>query len=309
MHDVIVIGGGPAGLSAALVLGRCRRRVLLCDSGRYRNAATHAMHGFLTRDGLPPAQLRQIAREQLKQYPVEILDMAVADARQDGDVFEVTLVSGERLRARKILLATGLVDELPELEGLKDFYGTSVFHCPYCDAWEVRDKPLSVFSNGAEGVKLSATVRMWSDDVILFTNGPVDLEKEDADLLDRLGITLCQGRVARIEGKDGILERVVLEDGGSVPRRAMFLKTKQKQCSDLAKKLRVPMTEENGIKKGGKYEETYVRGVFVAGDASKDLLMAIVAASEGAQAAFGINCELQSEDQSIEGCRKRVEGS
>jgi thioredoxin reductase len=309
MHDVIVIGGGPAGLSAALVLGRCRRRVLLCDSGRYRNAATHAMHGFLTRDGLPPAQLRQIAREQLKQYPVEILDMAVADARQDGDVFEVTLVSGERLRARKILLATGLVDELPELEGLKDFYGTSVFHCPYCDAWEVRDKPLSVFSNGAEGVKLSATVRMWSDDVILFTNGPVDLEKEDADLLDRLGITLCQGRVARIEGKDGILERVVLEDGGSVPRRAMFLKTKQKQCSDLAKKLRVPMTEENGIKKGGKYEETYVRGVFVAGDASKDLLMAIVAAAEGAQAAFGINCELQSEDQSIEGCRKRVEGS
>lgn len=304
MHDVIVIGGGPAGLSAALILGRCRRRVLLCDSGRYRNAATQSMHGFLTRDGIHPAELRQIAREQLKPYPIEILDIAVADARKDGDVFEVTLVSGERVRGRKILLATGLVDELPELPGLNDFYGTSVFHCPYCDAWEVRDEPLGVFSDGGEGLKLATTVRMWSDDVILFTNGPVKLEKEDEDTLHRLGISLCQGRVERLEGKDGVLERVVLADGSSVPRRAMFMKTKQKQQSDLAERLRVPVSQENGIEKGGKYEETYVKGVFVAGDASRDLLMAIVAAAEGAQAAFGINCELQKEDQSVDACKE-----
>ncbi len=297
MHDVIIVGGGPAGLSAALILGRCRRRVLLCDSGQYRNAATHAVHGFLTRDGTPPVELRQIAREQLKPYAVEVLDMGVADARKVGDQFEVTLLSGERLFCRKILLATGLTDELPDLPGLSEFFGTSVFHCPYCDAWEVRDKPLSVFSNGAEGVKLSTTVRMWSDDVVLFTNGPVELEKEDAEVIQRLGIKLCQERVARLEGKDGILERVVFEDGSSIPRRAMFLKTKQRQTSDLAKKLRLPVTEEHGIEKAAKYEETYIRGVFVAGDASKDLLMAIVAASEGAQAAFGINCELQVEDQ------------
>jgi thioredoxin reductase len=307
MHDVIVIGGGPAGLSAALILGRCRRRVLVCDSGRYRNAATQSMHGFLTRDGIHPAQVRQIAREQLKQYPVEILDMAVIDVRRDGNGFEVTLASGERLRCRKLLLATGLVDELPELKGLKDFYGTSVFHCPYCDAWEVRDKPLGVFSNGAEGVKLSMTVRMWSDDVILFTNGPVELEKDAADGLERLGIQVFQDRVDRLEGKDGVLERVVFEDGSSIPRRALFLKTKQKQQTDLAKKLRLPISEDNGIEKGGKYEETYVKGVFVAGDASKDLLMAIVAAAEGAQAAFGINCELQAEDQSVEMCKRRPE--
>jgi thioredoxin reductase len=260
------------------------------------------MHGFLTRDGTPPPELRQIAREQLKQYAVEILDMGVADARQVDNLFEVTLVSGERVRCRKILLATGLVDELPELPGLMDFYGTSVFHCPYCDAWEVRDKPLGVFSNGAAGVKLSATLRMWSDDVILFTNGPVDLEKEDADMLERLKISLCVEGVERLEGKDGILERVVLKSGGSIPRRSLFLKTKQKQRSDLAKKLRLRVTEEHGIEKRYKYEETYVKGVFVAGDASKDLLMAIVAAAEGAQAAFGINCELQAEDQSAEAC-------
>ena len=297
MHDVIIVGGGPAGLSAALILGRCRRRVLLCDSGRYRNAATHFVHGFLTRDGTPPAELRQIAREQLKPYAVEVLDMGVSDARKVGDQFEVTLLSGERVYSRKLLLATGLTDELPDLPGLSEFFGTSVFHCPYCDAWEVRDKPLSVFSNGAEGVKLSTTVRMWSDDVVLFTNGPVELEKEDAETIQRLGIKLCQERVARLEGKDGILERVVFEDGSSIPRRAMFLKTRQKQTSDLAYKLRLPVTDEHGIEKAAKYEETYIRGVFVAGDASKDLLMAIVAASEGAQAAFGINCELQVEDQ------------
>jgi thioredoxin reductase len=265
------------------------------------------MHGFLTRDGIHPAQVRQIAREQLKQYPVEILDMAVIDARRDGNGFEVTLASGERLRCRKLLLATGLVDELPELKGLRDFYGTSVFHCPYCDAWEVRDKPLGVFSNGAEGTKLAMTVRMWSDDVILFTNGPVELEKADADGLERLGIQVFQDRVDRLEGKDGVLERVVFEDGSSIPRRALFLKTKQKQQTDLAKKLRLPVSEDTGIKKGGKYEETYVKGVFVAGDASKDLLMAIVAAAEGAQAAFGINCELQAEDQSVEMCKRRPE--
>ncbi|MCK6587343.1 MAG: NAD(P)/FAD-dependent oxidoreductase [Polyangiaceae bacterium] len=304
MHDVIVIGGGPAGLSAALVLGRCRRRVLLCDSGRYRNAATRSMHGFLTRDGIHPAEMRQIAREQLKPYPVEILDMAVTDARKDGDGFEVTLVSGERRRCRKLLLATGLIDELPELLGLNDFYGTSVFHCPYCDAWEVRDKPLGVLSQGAEGVKLATTVRMWSSDVVLFTNGPADLEKADTETLERLGISLCQERIERLEGAGGVLERVLLEGGRSVPRRALFLKTKQRQHADLAKKLRVPVSQENGIEKGGKYEETYVKGVFVAGDASKDLLMAIVAASEGAQAAFGINCELQREEQCVDACKE-----
>lgn len=297
MRDVIIIGGGPAGLSAALVLGRCRRRVLLCDSGRYRNEATHAVHGFLTRDGTPPAELRQIAREQLKPYNVEILDMGVADARRDGSAFEVTLVSGERLRARKLLLATGLVDLLPDIPGLNELYGTSVFHCPYCDAWEVRDKPIAVLSNGGEGFKLATTLRVWSDDVILFTNGMCEFEKADAEALARLKIGVRHERVERLEGKDGVLQRIVFEDGATLARRALFLKTKQVQRSDLAKKLRVPVSEEKGIEKGDKHEETYVNGVFVAGDASKDLLMAIVAASEGAQAAFGINCELQLEDQ------------
>jgi thioredoxin reductase len=136
MFDVIIVGAGPAGLSAALVLGRCRRRVLVCDSGEPRNAASHGLHGFITRDGIKPKEFLRIGREELTQYEtVELRDATVVAASREDDGFEVTLAGGERIASRKLLLATGVVDELPELEGLDQFYGRSVFHCPYCDGW------------------------------------------------------------------------------------------------------------------------------------------------------------------------------
>jgi thioredoxin reductase len=209
----------------------------------------------------------------------------------------VTLANGERASGRKLLLATGLVDKLPELPGLRELYGKSAFHCPYCDGWEVRDKPIAVYGEGCEGFKLAMTLRIWTQDVVLLTNGSADFDKKDKETLARMKIVVRSERVARLEGADGILQRVVFEGGESVARSALFLKMVQVQGSDLARKLRLPVSEEDGIKKGGKYEETYIKGVFVAGDASKDLLLAIVAAAEGAQAAFGMNCELQEEDQ------------
>ncbi|WP_437334801.1 NAD(P)/FAD-dependent oxidoreductase [Sorangium sp. So ce394] len=295
-YDVIIVGGGPAGLSAALILGRCRRRVLVCDSGRYRNDAAVAMHGFLSRDGIAPSELRRLGREQLEPYGVEIRDVAVADVRRDAKRFEVTLEGGERLRSRKLLLATGLVDRLPDLPGLPAMYGTSVHHCPYCDGWEAREQPIGVYGQGCTGVALALNMKTWSDDVILFTDGPASLSRSDVARLARHGIGVREERIARLEGRDGVLERVVLEDGSAVERRSLFLKTKQEQGSELARKLRCKVTEERGVETAAKHEETTCEGVFVAGDASKDVLLAIMAAAEGADAAFGVNCALQEED-------------
>lgn len=301
MYDAIIIGGGPAGLSAALVLGRCRRRVLVCDSGRYRNDASRAMHGFLSRDGVHPAELRRIGREQLAPYNVELRNVLVADAKATDGGFEVTLTSGERLRSRKLLLATGLVDQIPELAGLPEMYGKSVFHCPYCDGWEVCDKAIAVYAQGCDGVRLAKTMRQWSRDIVLCTDGPggPELDEKERAGLARLGVGLREERILRLEGKNGMLERIAFEGGATLARSAMFLKCAQVQTSDLAYKLRIPVSEEDGIKKkkGATHEQTYAKGVFVAGDASKDLLLAIMAAAEGANAAFGINCELQEEDE------------
>src|SRR6185503_11154078 len=152
LFDVIIVGAGPAGLSAAQILGRCRRRVLVCDSGHPRNAASHALHGYLTRDGIAPGEFLEIGRIQLLRYTtVELRSTSVTEARRVNKLFEITLQSGERLTSRKLLLATGVVDDLPLLEGLQGFYGTSVFHCPYCDGWEIRDQPLAIYGRGENG--------------------------------------------------------------------------------------------------------------------------------------------------------------
>src|SRR5215471_3565198 len=157
MYDVIIVGAGPAGLSAALMLGRSRRRVLVCDTGRPRNAASHAMHGYLTRDGIPPLEFLAIGRAQLRQYDtVEIRDVEVvaAECRPDGR-FHVTIADELMLESRKLLIATGVVDNLPAIPGFRELYGRGVFHCPYCDGWEVRDEPLAIHGRGARGLGLS----------------------------------------------------------------------------------------------------------------------------------------------------------
>lgn len=294
--DVIIVGAGPAGLSAALVLGRCRRRVLVCDSGRPRNAASHGLHGFLTRDGIEPSEFLRIARDQLRQYEtVELRDAEVIEARRLENTFEITLMDGERLTSRRLLLATGVVDKLPQIESLPAFYGTSVFHCPYCDGWEMRDQPLAIYGRGENGAGLALELLLWSRNLVLCTDGPGDLEDKDINRLKKHNISIREDKISRLEGTEGVLERLVFANGESLAVRAMFFSTDQKQASDLAVKLGCELTDQ-GCVDTGDYETTKVKGVYVAGDASRFVQFVIVAASEGAQAAVAINKELLQED-------------
>jgi len=297
MYDVIIIGAGPAGLSAALMLGRCRRRVLVCDTGRPRNAASHAMHGFLSRDGMPPRDFLRIAREQLRQYDtVELRDIEVTAAECRDARFHVTLADGSSLDTRKLLIATGVVDNLPEIPGFRELYGTSVFHCPYCDGWEVRDQPLAIYGRGARGSGLSLELTGWSRDLVLCTDGPSEIEPDALARLDRHGIRVREERVVRLEG-DGRLERIVFSDGPPLDRAALFFTTGQTQQSELALRLGCEMNDK-GTVRTGPYEATHLTGLYVAGDASRAVQWVVVAASEGAEAAFDINTALLKEDLS-----------
>jgi thioredoxin reductase len=296
MYDVIIAGGGPAGLSAALILGRSRRHVLLCDAGRPRNAASRAIHGFVTRDGTPPREFLHVAREQLRPYDtVTIRDVEVRAAECRGDSrFHVSLADGSDFESRKLLIATGVADNIPGIPGFQELLGIGVFHCPYCDGWEVRDQPLAVYGRGARGLGLSLELIGWSRDLVLCTDGPAEIGADGLDRLRRNRIALREERVVRLEGRDR-LDRIVFERGESLDRRAVFFTTGQTQQSKLAVSLGCAFNEK-GTVRTGKYESTHLPGLYVAGDASRAVQWAIVAAAEGAEAAFAINTDLLKED-------------
>lgn len=297
LFDVIIVGAGPAGLSAALMLGRCRRRVLVCDSGHPRNAASQALHGYLTRDGIPPLDFLRLGREELKTYDtVELRDLEVVHAECGADgVFTVSTSDGRTLHARKLLIATGVADHVPDIAGLAPLYGRSVFHCPYCDGWEVRDAPIAIYGRGARGLGLSLELTPWSRDLVLCTDGLADIDEDGLARLARNGIAVREDRIARLEGSDGVLQRIVFADGSDLPRRALFFTTGQTQRSALADRLGCEFNDK-GTVRTGKYESTHLPGLYVAGDASRAVQWAIVAAAEGAEAAFAINTTLIEED-------------
>jgi thioredoxin reductase len=301
VYDVLIVGGGPAGLNAALVLGRCRRTVLVCDADRPRNACSQRVSGFLTRDGVVPAELRRLAREQLEPYTsVEVRETEVEDARAVEDGFELDLPGGERVRGRKLLLATGLLDDLPEIEGFGELYGKGVYHCPYCDGWEHRDDPMAVYGQESRGVGLALEMLIWSRDVVLCTDGPANLSDEDRDKLERHGIPVIETKVARLESDGGgagrceTLKRVHFADGSSLDRRSLFFVHGERMPSGLVRTLGCELT--HGVVKTHSYERTNIPGLYVAGDASRRVQFAVVAAAEGAMAAFAMNSELLEDD-------------
>jgi len=296
-YDVIIIGAGPAGLSAALVLGRARRTVLICDNGRPRNAASHALHGYLTRDGIDPREFRAIGRRELTPYTtVSLRDIAATDAQcETGGRFKVTLADGLIVHSRKLLVATGVCDNLPEIPGIQEMYGRSVFHCPYCDGWEVRDQSIAIYGKEQRGVGLSLELTVWSRDLVLCTDGPGGLTEDDRVRLARNGVRIREERVTELQGRDGMLERVVFESGEPLPRRAMFFSAGQFQRSEFAVRLGCEVNDK-GTVRTGKYESTHLPGLYVAGDASRAVQWVIVAAAEGAEAAFAINTDLIQED-------------
>ena len=292
---MLVVGGGAAGLSAALVLGRALRTTLVCDSGHPRNARARAVHAFLTRDGIPPSELRAAARAELARYEtVTLRDVLVTDVRRDEDGFAFTLEGGEEGRARRVLLATGVVDVLPALLGLEELYGASVFHCPFCDGWEVRGGALAVYGNGENAAGLALELKAWSADVVLLgTAPPADRERLEAE-----GIAVEEEPVARLEAIGGKLSRVVFADGRELAREALFFSTGHGQGSDLAERLGCPLDDKGAVATVDA-TRTCVPGVFVAGDASRQSHMVVVAAAEGALAAIAIHNELSEEDRAV----------
>ncbi len=299
-YDAIIIGGGPAGLNAALVLGRCRRRTLLFDSGEYRNAVSRALHGYLTRDGCDPAYLRQLGRDELTQYDSLVLrDARVVAVEALPFGFAVVAEGGERFRCRKLLLATGVVDELPDVPGLVERYGTSVHHCPYCDAWEVRDQPLAVWGRGQDGKGFALEMTAWSRDLILCTDGPADFDERDRRRLALHGVRVREERIVRLEGPDGRLEWIVFDAGPPEQRVALFFSTGQRHRSDFARQLGSTFAPE-GCVATDEHEATNVPGLYVAGDASRREQYVVVSAGEGALAAIAINTALIKDDLAAE---------
>jgi thioredoxin reductase len=218
----------------------------------------------------------------------------VTEARRVDNGFEIT-VNNDVVSSRKLLIATGVVDELPDIEGLKPLYGQSVFHCPYCDGWELRDKPIAIYGREDQGAGLALELTGWSRDLIICTDGPATLSASDRKQLDGLNIPVREERIARLEGSDGQLDSIVFDNGDVLPRRGMFFNTGQDQRCDLAARLGCEFTDRGAVRTG-EYEMTNVPGLFVAGDASRAVQLAIVAAAEGAEAAFAINKALIKED-------------
>ncbi|KAA2237640.1 NAD(P)/FAD-dependent oxidoreductase [Salinarimonas soli] len=297
MYDVLIVGGGPAGLSAALVLGRCRRRVLVCDTGRPRNSVSWRVSGYLGHDGIKPADFRRVGREQIASYDsVEFRDVPVEDARPSEGGFEVVMHGGERVRTKKLIVATGLVNELPEIPGFCELWGHGVYHCPYCDGWEHRDQGIAVYGRGRKGMNFALELTVWSRDIVLCTDGASRLEPADVERLARHGVRVDERRLLRLEGDAEGLHRVVFRTGEPLPRGALFLIPKEHQAAaELVERLACETTSKGRVRTG-EYECTNVPGLYVAGDSSRRVQFAIVAAAEGAMAAFAINNELVNEE-------------
>jgi len=292
LYDVVVVGGGPAGLSAALMLARCRRRVLVCDAGQPRNAASRGVHGYLTRDGTPPAELLRLAREELCRYNVEQRTVTVAAVdRVDAD-FTVTLDDGERLMTTSVLIATGVRDHLPAIDGLEACFGISVHHCPYCDGWEVRDQRIAVVGERVSPAGLALALKTWSNHIVVAANGQARLTAAERRRLHDFGIPVYPAPIARLEHQDGHLRRLVFETGNSVDCDALFFTADQRQQCDLAMRLGCEFNRRGAVKTN-RLGQTCVPGVYVVGDASRDVQFVVVAAAEGAKAGVAINRALQ----------------
>ena len=293
--DVIVVGGGAAGLSAALTLGRARRRTLVLDAGEPRNAPSPASHGVFTRDGAPPAELLREARAQLASYEtVSLCDAAALDARAVNGAFEVELANGGRARGRRLLLALGVRDELPAIEGLAPLWGTRVLHCPYCHGWEVRDEPLAVHLSDRSSVPLTTLLLGWSRDLLVCAEASAGLSSDERQVLVRRRVEVVESPLTRVEALD---DGVTLHfaDGRAVPRRALFLRPPFAIGSPLPRALGCEISDAGTLRIGADHQ-TSVAGVYAAGDCAESTKQVLVAAASGQQAAMALNRDLAEAD-------------
>ena len=296
LNDVAIVGGGAAGLSAALVLGRARRRVVVIDAGAPRNASAEHMQGFLSRDGMPPSELLRIARDEVRGYGVEIVEDSVIDV---GPGFELRLGSGRTIEARHVLLATGAVDQLPDIDGARERWGRDFLHCPYCHGWEVRDQPLGVLGTGPGSVDHAQLLRQWSNDVTLFSH-VLEVSDDERVALNARGIVVVDGLVKRFVVVDDRLQAVELADGRTVRRAAIFMRpTLRAHEGGLAEALGCELLDD-GLVRVDAIGQTTVPGVWAAGNAANARAQVISAAGEGAAVAIAINTTLINRDVAAE---------
>ncbi len=304
LWDCIIVGGGAAGLSAGLVLGRARRNTLLVDAGAQSNLAAHGIGGLLGHDGRSPAELYAIGRRELSVYPsVEVrTGEVVAGERLEGE-FVLELADGRRERTRRVLLATGMDYRPPELPGLDQLWGGSAFHCPFCHGWEMRDQPLAVLARGQRAVHTALLLRGWSDDIVVLTDGPDDLEDDDRARLAAADIAVDERSVVELASENGELTAVVFGDGNLLPRTGMLVATTLHQRSPLAEQLGADPAEptpvaENPIAVDGFYRTT-APGVFAAGDLCAQMPQVAAAIASGSHAAAAVVQSLMAEEYGL----------
>ncbi|MEO2091918.1 MAG: NAD(P)/FAD-dependent oxidoreductase [Gemmataceae bacterium] len=299
-YDAVIVGGGPSGLTAALVLGRACRKVLVCDEGKPRNHTSPAVHGFFSRDGISPAELLKAGREQLKPYAVEWRDTGVTDAEKVDGGFRVEIRDGKAVTARKLILATGVTDERPDIDGLSALWGTGVLHCPYCHGWEVRNKPWGFIARGEQAVEWGVELREWTPTLTFCSNGPAGLTDAGRRTLKDRGVVVREEKIKRLDGEKGVLKAVVFDNGEKLELTALFVRTTMVQRSPLPKKLGCKLASiEGGFKdavEADQFGATAVPGLYVVGDASRGMPQVATAVSDGSLAAIMANKAMIKED-------------
>lgn len=296
LYDVIIVGGGPAGLNAAVVLGRCHREVLLFDTGKPRNLHSEGMHNYLTRDHILPTEFLKIAHTEIKKYGIQFRYIQIIKAHKDDNGnFILTDRKNKTYHSKKLLIATGLTDHIPDISGFRECYGKSVHHCPYCDGWEVSGKSVGIYAKEKNGFDLAVSLKTWSPDVTLYTDGADNLKPSQIKTLKKYHIDIVTNSIKKLQHTKGRLQKVIFTDTSHKNCDAIFFVNGFQQQIDLAKNIGCQMSDK-GVVLTNKKQGTNINGLFVAGDASKDMHFVVVAAAEGAKAGVTINKELQKEN-------------
>lgn len=293
--DCAVIGGGPAGLNASLVLGRSRRKTVLFDDNKPRNAVVSESHGFITRDGVDPQEFKRIGHAELAKYPdVEIQKQRVVRVYKEDGLFHLEAGNGERFEAKRIILAMGFKEVLPDVERVAEFYGKSLFSCPFCDGWEMRDKALVVISDNEAASHMVKVASNWTEDLIYCTNGRQLLEEEKS-LLESRGIQIYEEKIRALNGDNGKLAEVLFEDGRAISREGGFITPEWMLASDIAASLGCKLNDRGGVENDAM-KRTNIEGVYACGDVSlAGASQLIFAAAEGSMAAISINAAMIEE--------------
>ncbi|QXC60705.1 NAD(P)/FAD-dependent oxidoreductase [Aquihabitans sp. G128] len=302
-YDVVVVGGGAAGLSGALSLGRARRRVLVVDAGQPRNAPAEGVHVFLTRDGISPQELVAIGRDEVRRYGGRVTHGTVVALDRVEGGFAVELADGRRTRAKKLLVTTGLVDVLPDIPGLRELWGTDVIHCPYCHGWEVQDEPIGVLGQNAMAVHQALMFRQWSDDIVLFRHRAPALTDEQAEQLAARGIRVVDDEVVALERDgSGRLAGVRVATGEVVPRVAVATASRLEARGEVLGLLGLEVTPHPlgadlaTMVPSDAMGKTAVDGVWVAGNVTDPMAQVITSAAAAMMAGAAINADLMAEE-------------